>query len=132
VVVLAGELDRRALGGDIVTTQAYFTETVTEQSVVFGLPVEGLAGTGLDATSMVEEVAKVVSSIPVIGMARNALQVAGWTATIAANRITVDEGVLAQFIPATVGPFGPINARWIVYAADGTHPVWVVGAEQVA
>jgi hypothetical protein len=87
-------------------------------------------GTSPDGMSMVERVAKVVSGVSVIGKARNALEAAGWTATIAANRITVGEEVLAQFIPAESGTYGPINARWIIYSIAGTHPVWIVGGDQ--
>lgn len=80
--------------------------------------------------SAVEGVAKVISGISVIGEARNALDAAGWPATIAANRISVGEEVLAQLIPAKVGTFGRIDARWVVYSIVGDHPVWIVGAEQ--
>jgi hypothetical protein len=82
---------------------------------------------------MVERVAKVVSGISVIGQARDALDAAGWTATITANRITVDDEVLAQFIPvipANIGTVGPINARWIIYSIARADPVWIVGTEQ--
>jgi hypothetical protein len=79
--------------------------------------------------SMVESVARVVSGISVIGAARNALDAAGWTTTIAANRITVGEHVLAQFIPAKFGTGGLINARWVISSIAGAHPVWIVGAE---
>jgi hypothetical protein len=79
--------------------------------------------------SMVERVAKVVAGISVIGEARNALDLAGWTATITANRISVGEEILAQFLPAKVGSAGLIEARWVVYSIAGAHPVWVVGAE---
>jgi hypothetical protein len=78
---------------------------------------------------MVEKVAKIVSGCAVIGEARSALNAAGWTATIAANRITVGEDVLAQYIPANIGTYGPINARWIIYSFAGGQPVWIVGAE---
>jgi hypothetical protein len=80
---------------------------------------------------MVERVAKVVSGISVIGEAQNALSTAGWTATISANRITVDDDVLAQLIPAKVGTFGLVNARWVIYSIAGADPVWIVGAEQL-
>jgi hypothetical protein len=82
-----------------------------------------------DAMSMVEKVANVVSGRSVIGEARDALTAAGWTATIAANRITVGEEVLAQFIPAMIGNFGIVSGRWVIYSIAGTHPVWIVGAE---
>jgi hypothetical protein len=79
--------------------------------------------------STVEKVAKVVSGFSVIGEARNALSAAGWTATITANRITVDEDVLAQFVPAKVGAFGLISACWLIYSTAGTKPVWIVGTD---
>ncbi|MFG1930069.1 hypothetical protein ACGFK1_05380 [Mycobacterium sp. NPDC048908] len=87
------------------------------------------AGTSRDAMSMVESVASVISGLSVIGEARNALIAVGWAATIAANRITVGEDVLAQFIPAKVGTYGLISARWVIYSMAGTQPVWIVGAE---
>lgn len=82
-----------------------------------------------DAVSMVERVAKVVSGRSLIGEARHALHAAGWTATIAANRITVDEDVLAQLIPAKIGTYGLISARWVIYSIAEPQPVWIVGAE---
>jgi hypothetical protein len=78
---------------------------------------------------MVERVARVVSGCSIIGEAQNALHAAGWTATITANRITVGEDVLAQFIPAKTGTYGRVNARWIIYSIAETQPVWVVGGE---
>jgi hypothetical protein len=107
-----------------------FSPSALSETVEIESAVASLTGTSQDAMSMVERVAKVLSGMSIIGEARNALDAAGWTATIAANRITVDEDVLAQYIPARVGTFGLINARWIVYSIAGTHPVWIVGAEQ--
>ena len=77
----------------------------------------------------VEKVGRVLSGIFLMGEARNALERAGWRATIAANRVTVNEEVLAQLIPATVRSFGAIDAYWVIYAISGTRPVWIVGAE---
>ncbi len=82
------------------------------------------------ADSMVESVAKVISGVAANGHARNLLQAAGWAATIAANRITVDGAVEAQFIPAQVGRYGRVDARWIVSSTVGTDPVWIVGTQQ--
>jgi hypothetical protein len=76
-----------------------------------------------------EQVAGVVAGIPAIGRACDALKTAGWRATIAGNRITVNDEVFAQFIGATVGALGGIDARWLIYRIAGTNPVWVVGAE---
>ncbi len=76
-----------------------------------------------------EQVAGVVAGIPTLGEARNALRKAGWRASIAGNRITVNDEVFALFIGATVGSPGGIDARWVVYRIAGTPPVWVVGAE---
>ena len=87
------------------------------------------ARTSWEAMSMVEKVATVVSGFGVIGEARNALNAAGWTATITANRITVGEDVLAQLIPAKIGTYGLISAHWVIYSMAGTQPVWIVGAD---
>ena len=76
-----------------------------------------------------EQVAGVVAGIPAIGKACYALRKAGWRATIAGNRITVNDEVLAQFIGAAVGPAGRVDAMWVIYRIAGTPPVWVVGAE---
>ena len=81
------------------------------------------------STLTVEQVAQVVAGIPVIGWACRALEAAGWDATIAGNRITVNDEVFVQFIAASVGQFGHINASWVIYMVTGTPPVWIVGAE---
>lgn len=108
-----------ALGGD--------RESVEESPPRLCMPVTEARS---DIVSTVEGVAKVISGISVIGEARNALDAAGWPATIAANRISVGEEVLAQLIPAKAGAFGRIDARWVIYSVIGAHPVWIVGAEQ--
>jgi len=76
-----------------------------------------------------EQVARVVAGIPAIGEACEALKKAGWRASIAGNRITVDDDVFAQFIGATAGVYGSVEARWVIYGIAGTPPVWIVGAE---
>jgi hypothetical protein len=76
-----------------------------------------------------EQVAGLVAGIPVIGEACAALRKAGWRASIAGNRITVNDEVFAQFIGATVAAPGRVDARWVVYEMAGTPPMWVVGAE---
>ena len=76
-----------------------------------------------------EQVAKVVAGVSPIGVARNALERAGWNATIAGNRITVNDEVVAQFIGATAGPSGGVDARWVIYRIAGTPPMWIVGAQ---
>jgi hypothetical protein len=75
------------------------------------------------------QVAKVVAGIPAIGQACEALRAAGWRASIAANRITVDDEVFAVLIGATSGTGGGVEARWVIYRIAGTPPVWIVGAE---
>jgi len=87
------------------------------------------AVTPTDKIQTVEKVGRVLSGISLIGEARNALERAGWRATIAANRVTVNDEVLAQLIPATVGSFGAVDAYWVIHAISGTRPVWIVGAE---
>ena len=76
-----------------------------------------------------EQVAGVVAGIPAIGWACDALKKAGWRASIAGNRITVNDEVFAHFIGASVGALGGTDARWVIYRIVGTSPVWVVGAE---
>jgi hypothetical protein len=112
-----------------MTAEVCTVETALHKTGDVDLAVASSAGPSRDAMSLVEAVAKVVSACSVIGEARNALSAAGWTATIAANRITVDEDVLAQLIPAKMGTFGLVSARWVIYSVAGTHPVWIVGAE---
>jgi hypothetical protein len=70
-----------------------------------------------------ELVAKTIAGISLIGEAHRALEEAGWTVTIAANRITVDGVIETQLISSNgVG-------WWQVYRVDGTPPVWTVGAQ---
>lgn len=76
-----------------------------------------------------EQVAGGVAGIPAIGAACDALRKVGWRASIAGNRITVNDEVFSQFIGATVGAFGGIDAMWVIYRIAGAHPVWIVGAE---
>jgi hypothetical protein len=113
-----------------MTAEVCSAEAALDETVDVELAAASRTGISREAMSMVERVAKVVSGFSVIGEARNALNAAGWTATITANRITVAEEVLAQFIPAKVGTFGLTSARWIIYSIAATHPVWIVGAEQ--
>ena len=67
-----------------------------------------------------ERVARVVEAIPAIGAACDALRKAGWRATIAANRITVEDAVFVQFIGTSVDALGDAHARWMVYGIAGT------------
>jgi len=71
----------------------------------------------------VELVAKTIAGIAQIGSARAALEQAGHTATITGNRITVDNEIEAQLLSSNG------SAWWNVYAADGSPPVWTVGAK---
>jgi hypothetical protein len=76
-----------------------------------------------------ESVAKVIAGISTIGHARTVLERAGLRATVAANRITVGNEIVAQLIPARSGIYGPISEQWIVHSLDGARPVWIVGSE---
>jgi hypothetical protein len=80
-------------------------------------------------TPTTEQVAAVVAGIPAIGKACEALIREGWRASIAGNRITVNDGVFAQFMGACKGGPGVIDATWVVFAIAGTPSVQVVGAE---
>ncbi|MBB5164237.1 hypothetical protein [Mycobacterium sp. AZCC_0083] len=90
-----------------------------------------LPGDDVDATLIVEQVARVLAGIPAIGWGSRALEAAGWHATIAGNRITVNYEVFAQFISASVGQYGQVDASWVIYTVAGTRPVWIVGAEPI-
>ena len=70
-----------------------------------------------------------VTSVSAIGAARKALEQTGGSATLAGNRITVNEEVVAQFIAATAGAVGGSDGRWVIYRIAGKRPVWIVGAE---
>jgi hypothetical protein len=80
-------------------------------------------------TVTTEQVAAVVAGIPTIGAACNALRKSGHSATIAGNRITVDDDVFVQFIGASAGAYGWTEARWMIYRVGGGQPGWIVGAE---
>ncbi len=80
------------------------------------------------AAPTTEQVAGVISGIPAIGAACDALRRAGWHATIAGNRVTVNDEVTAQFIGA--GAAGGVDATWVIRAIVGRPPVWVVGGER--
>ena len=95
-----------------------------------GIRTAGVARPQKDENTLtVEQVAGVVAGIPAIGKACYALRKAGWRATIAGNRITVNDEVFAQFIGRGCRPAGGVDARWVIYRIAGTPPVWVVGAE---
>lgn len=76
-----------------------------------------------------EEVAKTIAGIPQIGAACEALRRAGRRASIAGNRITVDDQVCAQLVGASTGRYGHSSASWTIYHVAGTPPAWIVGAE---
>jgi hypothetical protein len=83
---------------------------------------------GLRSAVTPEQVARVVTGISVIGEACRALQGAGWQATLAGNRITVDNAVFAQLITASTSRWGPVEATWTIRSISGAPPVWMVGA----
>jgi hypothetical protein len=83
-----------------------------------------------ETTLTAEQVAGIVAGIPTIGKACEALISAGWRASFAGNRITVNDEVFAQFIGAHIARAGGVEAAWVIYAIAGTAPVWVVGAER--
>jgi len=84
---------------------------------------EALPSPDSDDTITPELIAKTIAGIPLVGCARNALLEAGYTATIVANRITIERQIEAQLL-STNG-----KSWWNVYASDGTPPVWTVGAQ---
>jgi hypothetical protein len=72
-----------------------------------------------------EQVARTINGISAIGHARNVLERAGFTATIAANRITVNQEITAHLISANG------NSWWQVYTAHNRRPLWIVGGSVV-
>ena len=77
------------------------------------------------AVIITEQVARTINGISAIGHARTALEGAGFTATISANRITVNDEVTAHLISANG------NTWWQVYTAHGRRPLWIVGGAVV-
>jgi hypothetical protein len=117
-------------GGYNMTAEAFSTQLAVHEADDADLAIRSTtSAVSNDAVSLVERIARVLSRTSVIGEARDALAAAGWTATIAGNRITVEEGVLAQLIPAKIGTFGLVSAHWVIYSAAGTQPTWIVGVE---
>ena len=88
----------------------------TSGTTRYALRSGGAVGCSDENPPSVEQVARVVAASPTIGAACDALRRAGWRATIAANRITVQDSVFAQF----VGMAGDVHARWIVHGIAGT------------
>ncbi len=80
-------------------------------------------------TPTAEQVAGVIAGISSIGEACEALIRAGWPASLAGNRITVNDEVLAQFIAAGAGADAGA-ATWVVYPIAGAPSLWVVGRER--
>src|SRR5262245_43501479 len=75
-----------------------------------------------------EQIAEIVAGIPVIGGARDALADAGWQTTIAGNRITIDDEVIAQFIACSTQSGRTGDGYWVIFRIGATPPVWIVGA----
>jgi|SRR5689334_14423633 hypothetical protein len=72
-----------------------------------------------------EQVARTINGISAIGHARTVLERAGFTATISANRITVNQDITADLISANG------NSWWHVYTAHDSRPPWIVGGAVV-
>jgi hypothetical protein len=112
-----------------MTAQVGSAEAIAENGVAVDLMTPPFERTPRDAIPTIEGVASIVAGYSIVAEAQNALNAAGWNATIAANRITVGEDILAQLIPATIGTYGLITARWVIHSVAGARPVWIVGAE---
>jgi hypothetical protein len=83
-----------------------------------------------EKTLTAQQVARVVAGIPTIGKAREALIQAGWRASIAGNRITINDEVLANFIGAGVAGADRGETTWVIVTIAGTPSVRVVSAER--
>lgn len=77
------------------------------------------------ALRTMEQVAKTINGISAIGRACTVLERAGFTVTITANRITVNQQVTAHLMSVDG------NTWWQVYTADGRRPLWIVGGTAV-
>lgn len=101
-----------------------FARAIADGDVELQEPTEWTGRPHVDEKApTAEQVAKVIAGISVIGHARNLLEQEGYTATIVAQRITVNLEVVAQFVSCNG------HAWWQVYATDGTPPIWTVGAQ---
>jgi hypothetical protein len=70
-----------------------------------------------------ELVAKTVAGIAQIGEAQHALQQAGWSTQISANKISIEDAFEAHLLSSNG------HGWWQVFACDGSQPVWTVGAQ---
>jgi hypothetical protein len=77
---------------------------------------------------MASQVADVVTGIATIGKAYNFQKKAGSRATIAANRISVNEQVFAQYIGT--GAVGVRGAAWMIYASATNAHIWTTAVER--
>lgn len=78
----------------------------------------------------VNQVAEVIDGIRTIGEACNSLTGAGWRATIAGNRITINDEVFAEYVSVGVGSADNRDATWMVYALGRALLVWRTAAER--
>lgn len=88
--------------------------------------ITGVAPEGKVAVTT-ELVARVVEGISVIGHAKAALESKGWRAGLAANRITVDDEVVAQYVPTAMTDYGQVGPSWTIYNVNGLPSTWIVG-----
>ena len=67
-------------------------------------------------------VAAVIAGVPSIGLARQAIEDAGWRSSVAGNRITVNDRVFARYIEQAGDQPDLADPRWVVYGI-GERPV---------
>lgn len=76
---------------------------------------------GANASVSANEVADLIAGTSSIGYACAALRSAGWRATIAGNRITVNDEVFVHY----AGVANELRAAWMIYAVADPTPIWV-------
>ena len=70
---------------------------------------------GAEMTVDINEVAELVTGIPDVEQAAQALRTVYANVGVAERTITVEEAVVAELIPVRISAVGAVNPHWIVY-----------------
>ena len=106
------------MGDDMIanaaTSLSFRSDELNEQSA--GLP-------GGSSPLTARHIADVIAEAASIGSACATLRTAGWRATIAGNRITINEAVFAQYVGVSAADMD--GAIWMIYGSGDATPIWV-------
>ena len=75
-----------------------------------------------DSAVRARDVARVIEYVECIGLVCSALRQVGLNATIAGNRITVNNEVFVQYCGARIDQAGVHRATWAVFGLNGDGP----------